>query len=233
MNDSKNSNQQDDFQTPMNLGSSENLSSASMGQGGFNQDGFNQSGFNQNNFQSSQPNWQQNKANEQANHQWQNPQYGAGSYSQNSSYPNAGAAYGASQPQMPSNEASSTDKKTWALISHLSMPISMLISLGFVSWLLPLIIYLVYRERDEFIRKAAANALNFAITITVLNILASVLFVVGAIFIWLVVPIGLMVIGGIIWLYIFIAGIVFPILGALKVTNMEVYNYPLTPTIIK
>lgn len=127
----------------------------------------------------------------------------------------------------------SSDDVTWAVLAHLSALASILLSAGWLGWLAPLIIFLVYKDKSPFVRNAAAGALNFAINTLIWNFIATVLFVIGMFLSFLVIPIFLMVIAGIIWFAIFIASIVIPILGALAANRHEAYKYPLTLPIVR
>jgi len=49
------------------------------------------------------------------------------------------------------------DSRSWALAAHLSAPVSMIVALAFLG---PLIVYLVKKD-DPFVRRHAAEALNF------------------------------------------------------------------------
>ena len=54
---------------------------------------------------------------------------------------------------------SDADRKLWAMLAHLGG-----IILGFVA---PLIVFLIYKDRDEFIKDQSTEALNFQITLVI------------------------------------------------------------------
>jgi uncharacterized protein len=114
--------------------------------------------------------------------------------------------------------ASGTDgQDTWALVAHLSALLSLVVGLPFVG---PLIVYLVKRD-DPYVRRHAAEALNFNLSVT---IYAVVLGTVTAILI--IVLIGLLLVpvlalGAIAW-------VVFVIIGSVRAGRGEEYRYPLT-----
>jgi uncharacterized Tic20 family protein len=82
----------------------------------------------------------------------------------------------------------------------------------------PLVIYLIYRDRDPFIRRHAAQALNF-------QIIAAIGFVISGI-------LTLILIGFLTGLAVFICWIVFPIMGAIAANKGEEYDYPYIPQMV-
>jgi uncharacterized protein len=112
--------------------------------------------------------------------------------------------YGQAAPVSPS------DARMWALLAQLA---------GFItSFVGALVIYLIYKDRDPFIRRHAAQALNFQIIIAIAYVVSTVL-----IFVLIGIPLLLAV--GVCW-------IVFPILGAIAANKGEDYSYPLIPQMI-
>lgn len=98
------------------------------------------------------------------------------------------------------------DEKTMALLSHILTLVA-----GFVA---PLIIFLLKKDESEFIRRHAAESLNFQISITIYAIGAAILiFVVVGIF--LLFAIG-------------IAAFVLAILATVKASEGKDFKYPLT-----
>lgn len=116
-------------------------------------------------------------------------------------------AYGPTgQPLMQPSE-----QRTWAMFAHLGGIL--------VSWLCPLIIYLVCKGRGAFVEDQAKEALNFQITYFI-AIVAS------AILIFAIVGIVLLPI-------VFILAMVFGIMGSVKAYHGEPYRYPLNIRFIK
>lgn len=126
----------------------------------------------------------------------------------------------------------SSDEKLWAILAHLGMLIGTVSSAGLVGWLIPLVIYLVYKDKSLFVRNAAAGSLNFAIVMFALGLIAAISSFIGVLLSFLIIPLALVLVAILIGIYIYIGGIVFPILAAVKVNNGQNYTYPLTPTII-
>jgi uncharacterized protein len=134
-------------------------------------------------------------------------------------YESAGGRGDASTPTpaVPGGATSPESQRTWALAAHLSALLAVFIGLPFVG---PLIVYLVKRE-DPYVRRHAAEALNFNLSVT---IYAIVLGIVTAILI--VVLIGLLLIpvlalGALAWL-------ILVIIASVRASQGEDYRYPLT-----
>ena len=115
----------------------------------------------------------------------------------------------------------SADEKQWALLAHLSGIV--------VTFLGPLIIWLVQKDKMKFVEDQAKEALNFQLNLAVLAaalgpvaaILAFLTFGFGAL---LVIPIGF---------GLAVLAIVFPVLAAIKANAGEAYRYPYIIRIIK
>ncbi|MFB8386259.1 DUF4870 domain-containing protein [Microbacterium sp. NPDC055910] len=109
-------------------------------------------------------------------------------------------AYGAGpQPMNPS------DEKMWAVLVHLGGAL--------VSILVPLIGYLVLKDRGPFVRSQTATALNFQLTLLIAYIAGAVL--------------TLVIIGIFILIAAAIVNIVFAIIAAVKAGRGEWYQYPI------
>ena len=101
---------------------------------------------------------------------------------------------------------SPADEKLWAT----------LIQLGglFFGFLAPLIGYLVFKDRGPFVRGYAATALNFQLTLLIVNIIGGILTIV--------------LVGFLILFAAWVVGIVFSIIAAVKANRGEWYQYPAT-----
>ncbi|TFD60168.1 DUF4870 domain-containing protein [Cryobacterium suzukii] len=140
------------------------------------------------------------------------PQYGQPGYGQQP----GGNPYGAPPTAAPLSEA---DDRQWASLAHLG---------GILSLLPSLIIWLVFKERGRFTNTEAKEALNFQITlliayvaiIVVSTFLALVTFGIGGI---------LALLGWVVWL----AGVIFSILGFVQAKDGRNYRYPWSIRLIK
>ena len=119
-------------------------------------------------------------------------------------------AYG--QPAGGYAPMSPSDEKMWSIFAHIG-PI--------VVWIIaPLVIYLVFKDRGPFVRRHAAEALNFQITLTiagaVLLFATLITFGLGAI---ITLPLAVV---------ISIAWFVYMIIAAVAANNGQDFRYPLT-----
>ncbi|MGQ7296865.1 DUF4870 domain-containing protein [Quadrisphaera sp. KR29] len=115
-------------------------------------------------------------------------------------------------------EMTPQDQRLWACLSHVSAIASSLIGLTFVG---PLVIYLVLRERGQFVRSQSAEALNFQILV---NIVALALGVVT------VVTLGL---GALLYVPLGLVALVFVIIAAVRANQGVDYRYPLNWRLVK
>ena len=111
------------------------------------------------------------------------------------------------QPAAPLTEA---EDKQWASFAHLG---------GILSFLPALIIWLIFKDRGPKTNVEAKEALNFQITIAIALVISYVLTIVLIGF--LLVPL------------VYVASIVFSILGFVKVNGGESYRYPFALRLIK
>ena len=109
------------------------------------------------------------------------------------------------------------DTRTWALAAHLSALLSLVIGFPFVG---PLVVYLVKKD-DPFVRRHAAEALNFNLSVMLYAIVLGVLTFVLIFFIVGLALIPVLILG-------FVAWIVFVCLAAAKAGQGQEYRYPLT-----
>lgn len=140
------------------------------------------------------------------------PAYGAppaGAYNQPpvGGYPPA-PGYGAPmQPQL-----SDAEQRQWAMFAHIGGII--------LSFIAPLVIWLMYKERGRFVEEQAKEALNFQITLIIASIAVAIISV---------ITLG---IGSILYVA-FIVALVFMIMAAVAVNKGEAYRYPVNIRFIK
>ncbi len=122
-------------------------------------------------------------------------------------------------PQQPQYGApgaapvSEADRKLWSMLGHLGG-----IILGFIS---PLIVFLVYKDRDEFIKDQSTEALNFQITVLIAYVAS-----------WILTAITLGILFFLPFL-IWIASVVFCIIGGMAANRGERYRYPFALRLVK
>jgi uncharacterized protein len=118
--------------------------------------------------------------------------------------PNPAAGYSQQAP------VSASDARMWALFAQLGGI--------FFSFVAPLVIYLIYKDRDPFVRRHATQSLNFQIILAIAYFASFILtFVIIGIFTWIAAA---------------ICGIVFPIIAAIAANKGEEYTYPLIPQMV-
>lgn len=102
----------------------------------------------------------------------------------------------------------SSEARGWAVAAQL-------IPLLGLSFLGPLIIWLIKREDDAFVEEHAREALNFQISVLIYGIIMAIT-IIGIV---LLIPLGI---------FVFVAAVV----AAIKAANGEPFRYPLTIRLI-
>jgi uncharacterized protein len=114
----------------------------------------------------------------------------------------------------PVRPLSPGEKRTWAMLTHLSALVGIVVGVGSIGWLGPLIILLVLRDRSAFVADHARTTLNFQITMLIANVVAAVL--------WLVL------VGILLTAAIAVLVVVLSIIAAVAASRGERYEYPLS-----
>ena len=114
-------------------------------------------------------------------------------------------------PPAPGAPLSPADSRTWATLAHLGG-----ILFGFLA---PLVVWAIYRDRDEFVRDQSTEALNFQLTLLI-GYLAS--------YILTAVLIGLLT-GPLVW----VVSLVFSVIGGVAANQGQRYRYPFAMRLIK
>lgn len=140
--------------------------------------------------------------------QGQQPGYGAGSQPSQEPHP----ARGPAQPL-----GSDQDNRILAILAHLSPIIALLLSAGWLSWLGPLVMWLVFRDRGPLVRNASATAFNFNLTVWIAIVVGWI-----CLFTIVLIPVAILV-----WIGAGLLQLIFSIVGAVRANRGEVYRYPL------
>ena len=106
---------------------------------------------------------------------------------------------------------SPSDEKLWATLAHISVPF-----LGFIG---PLIVYLVHKDRSQWLKDNSLEALNFSILYSIGIIVSSILTSV--------------IIGLVLLPLVGIGGLVLCIMAAIAANKGEFYKYPINWRIVK
>ncbi|WP_423447383.1 DUF4870 domain-containing protein [Kocuria sp. KSNUG] len=115
------------------------------------------------------------------------------------------------------------DEKTVAVLTHLSSPIAAIISVGWLSFLGPLIVWFIYKDKSPFLRQAAAGAFNFNASLWLINLIGWI-----CVFTVVLSPLGFLLIAAY-WIMLF----VFHIIAAVKAGGGKAYRYPMQLPILR
>ena len=110
--------------------------------------------------------------------------------------------YDAPRPLLPD------DEKLWGVLMHIGN-----LLLGFI---VPLIIWLIYRDRSETLNQQGRAALNWGISYAAYLIVSTVLMVI--------------LIGWVTWSVVIILDLAFCVIAAVKASHREAWKYPLSIT---
>lgn len=130
-------------------------------------------------------------------------------------HPGPGAPTAPTAPNAPNAPVESTER-SMAMLAHLSMIVGLLLSAGWLTFVGPLVLWFMYKDRSPFVRQAAAGAFNFSIATCVASI---------AVWIFAISLIGIPV-AIVLAVVVGVVTILFPILGAMKADKGQPYRYP-------
>ncbi|WP_407317356.1 DUF4870 domain-containing protein [Isoptericola halotolerans] len=122
------------------------------------------------------------------------------------------------QPTGP-RPLSQSDERTWAIFAHVGPLLLLAMSVGTLGFLAPLVIWLVLRDRSAFVADQAKEALNFQITLLIVTVVGWVLTTV--------------LIGWLVLVAAWVAGLVLAIIAAVTVNRYEAYRYPVSLRLVK
>jgi uncharacterized Tic20 family protein len=142
--------------------------------------------------------------------QGQQPYPGQPPYAPQGQPPFPGQGY-PPQPYVAPQPLSDTDQRLWATLTHISIPF-----FGFIG---PLVAYLVLKDRSPFLKETTTEALNFSIVFSIALTVSSIL--------------TAAVIGVVLLPVVWVVGIVFCILAAIRSNKGEAYRYPLNWRVVK
>jgi uncharacterized Tic20 family protein len=142
------------------------------------------------------------------------PQYGTPSAGQTP--PPGYTPQAATAPGAPLNQS---DDKLWASLAHFG---------GVLSFIPPLIIWLVFKDRGPLANQEGKESLNYQITIAIAWVAYSI---VAGILGFIPILGGIIV--TLLWLAVLAAQVVFPIIGGVKVNGGGTYRYPFALRLIK
>lgn len=118
------------------------------------------------------------------------------------------------------------DRKNWAMAAHLSALIAII---GIPSLIGPLVVWLIKKDQDEFVRRHSVLALNFNISVLIYVTVASIAMLilgVATFGIGFLLAIPVVIVALILWL-------VYVIQAAMAASKGQEFKYPLTIDLIK
>lgn len=124
----------------------------------------------------------------------------------------------AGQPAYGAAPMSAQDAKTWAILGHAGG-----IVLSFVAGL---IVFLVHKDKNPWLRQQAVEALNFQLTMMIAMV---ALWVIGGILTAILIGFFILFLAFVPW----VLQVVFGILAAMKASNGEEYRYPISIRMVK
>ena len=109
-----------------------------------------------------------------------------------------------------------SDERSMAVIAHLSAIIAMVLSAGWLSFVGPLLVWALYKDRSRYVRRAAAGSFNFNIWAWLMNVIAWI-----CLFTVILSPVSI-----ILWIVAGIMTLWCHVRGALRASNGQTYDYP-------
>ena len=107
------------------------------------------------------------------------------------------------------------EERTGAIAAHLSTIVAMVLSAGWLSFVGPLVVWFIYKDRSPYVRSAAAGSLNFNVWAWVMNVIAWI-----CLFTVVLIPVAI-----VLWILVTLS-FIFHILRAIKAGRGEPFRYP-------
>ena len=108
----------------------------------------------------------------------------------------------------PGQELSPADQRMWAMLGHLGGIL--------LSFLAPLIVFLVQKDRGAYVKEQSAEALNFQLTVLIGYVVVTVL---------TIITLGF---GSFLYLPLWLVAVVFAVLAGVAANKGENYRYPVS-----
>lgn len=135
---------------------------------------------------------------------------------------------GAFEGPLSGQPVSPSDSRMWSMFAQLSAVLGYVIGAGFLGWVGPLIIFLVYKDRDRYVRYNAAESLNAAIATVIAEVVLTIVITILA-----VVTLGIgSILVPLVWVPALLH-VIFAIIGAVKANQGIWWNYPLNIRLVK
>jgi uncharacterized Tic20 family protein len=125
-------------------------------------------------------------------------------------------------PPPPSGGSPSADERQWAMFAHLSAIVAAVVGLSFLG---PLIVWLVKKDTMPFVDDQGKEALNFNITVLIV-------FAILWILTFVTLGIGFLLTGPLMFL-VGLAALVLVIIAGIKANEGVAYRYPFAIRLVK
>ncbi|MBM6545483.1 DUF4870 domain-containing protein [Janibacter sp. YIM B02568] len=109
-------------------------------------------------------------------------------------------------------------QRSYGMLAHLAPAIALPLSAGTLGFVASLVVYLMYRDRGDFVRQHAANSLNVQIMTLILLAISGLLMFV--------------LVGFLTYPLVVVIATVIHVIGAMKANNGEMWQPPMTPRFV-
>lgn len=133
-----------------------------------------------------------------------------------------GAPYGAPYGSPHGGEVPG-DQRSMAAVAHGVTLVAAYLSAGWLGFVVPLVMWFVWKDSKPFLRQAAAGAFNFNVTLWIVNALAWLLFVT---IVGIVVAVPL-------WIVVAVAALVCHVWATVRALDGRTFHYPLQVPILR
>jgi len=123
-----------------------------------------------------------------------------------------------STPSQPPRPLSQSEERNWALAAHIGSLVAAWFAMGFIC---PLVIWLIFRDRSDYVRRHALESLNFQISLLIYGVVAVVL------------AVGTFGLGLLVIIPLAIAALVLIIMATMAAAEGRDYRYPLTIRLVR
>ena len=134
-------------------------------------------------------------------------------------YPQTGQAHPGQASAYGQQVLDPAQQRQWGMFAHLVPLVAMVLSAGLLGFVGSLVIYVLYKDRGDFVRQHAANSLN-------IQILTGIVLLVS-------LPLMLLLVGFLTYFAALAVAFVLHIIGALRANEGQLWTPPMTPSFVK
>jgi len=115
------------------------------------------------------------------------------------------------------------EERLWAMLAHLLTFLGYVVLLG--AFIPPLVIYLVYKDKSQFVAFHALQSLLFQLVLFVVGVILSLSILIAFLFSCFILPLLWIPLGIILLIVIAIVAFIYPIIAAIRAHNGELFEY--------